>query len=555
MKCGKIIILCALTLATIASGQGGYNPDTLNPPTTAWSLNWLLHPNDGTALTDLGHTAWSQVWITHPDDATALTDLGLSTYFQGLIAHADANELRPDLHLPYEINVRDDPYLAAGDGVTDDTAAFTAALADCAPGGTVLVPAGDYRLTTLTLGAGDDYKTLSGVGWDSRLVFAAAAESIHIPTGAQNVRLRDLEIDGNDIATQLYAAGSYLIIERCHIYGHTTRQVHLRANMGTLRDCKIHSEVAAGCDQVILAEYNDWTIDHCQLNGQTDCNIVDVNAVETVLMQKGRIINSQLESWPVSGAGIGLRDNAESLDIVGNYFESTGGIAIYAGPHLYKALNIQRNWVGTASDAVVLNRLSYAGQVTITHNTFFQHVDITNGATTDPNHWSRLPRLNIHDNAFQSNRSAMVELNNKYYCNEIRSTMRTNTTWGVASVQFVGFERETTDATETTLFEIYVPDTGGAISAQAIRVHAEFLACDDWTMGNTAEWYESDAVVRNPASCTIIAEDDTGLGDGSAAGWACSWDVTGDLTRLRITGQAGITVLWQGDIEIAWKGI
>ncbi len=47
-----------------------------------------------------------------------------------------------------EVNVKDAPYSAAGDGTTDDTAAVQAAVTDCstAGGGTVLFPSGDYRV-------------------------------------------------------------------------------------------------------------------------------------------------------------------------------------------------------------------------------------------------------------------------------------------------------------------------------------------------------------------------------------------------------------------------
>lgn len=45
------------------------------------------------------------------------------------------------------VDVRSEPYGAKGDGVTDDTAAIVAALADCAPGGVVLLPGGTYLVS------------------------------------------------------------------------------------------------------------------------------------------------------------------------------------------------------------------------------------------------------------------------------------------------------------------------------------------------------------------------------------------------------------------------
>ena len=47
----------------------------------------------------------------------------------------------------YAINVKDYPYLAKGDGVTDDTAAIQAAIDAYPGGGIIFIPTGRYRLT------------------------------------------------------------------------------------------------------------------------------------------------------------------------------------------------------------------------------------------------------------------------------------------------------------------------------------------------------------------------------------------------------------------------
>src|SRR3989304_3354947 len=48
---------------------------------------------------------------------------------------------------PVFVNVKDAPYNAKGDGVTDDTAAIQKAINDCPEGKAVYIPAGTYRLT------------------------------------------------------------------------------------------------------------------------------------------------------------------------------------------------------------------------------------------------------------------------------------------------------------------------------------------------------------------------------------------------------------------------
>src|SRR5258708_23528196 len=53
---------------------------------------------------------------------------------------------------PTAINVKNAPYNAKGDGVSDDTAAINAALVNCAAGSAVLLPAGNYFLSnTITI--------------------------------------------------------------------------------------------------------------------------------------------------------------------------------------------------------------------------------------------------------------------------------------------------------------------------------------------------------------------------------------------------------------------
>jgi hypothetical protein len=78
----------------------------------------------------------------------ALATLGLSTG-AGLVGFSHANTYPTATvgnHLKRFICVTDAPYLAVGDNSTDNTAAFTAALA-AAAGGTLYVPRGFYRVT------------------------------------------------------------------------------------------------------------------------------------------------------------------------------------------------------------------------------------------------------------------------------------------------------------------------------------------------------------------------------------------------------------------------
>ena len=132
------------------------------------------------------------------------------------------------------LNVVD--YGATGDGTTNDTAAFTAALAALpAAGGTVFVPAGTYRVDNVVISK--DNVHLIGMGWGSIIQsLTTGADVIRIDlVGAETTRrdivIKDLYIKGRGTGTSghgitnrhsgtLFAAASdtnldYTVIEHC----------------------------------------------------------------------------------------------------------------------------------------------------------------------------------------------------------------------------------------------------------------------------------------------------------------------------------------------------
>lgn len=98
-----------------------------------------------------------------------------------------------------DINVKDAPFNATGDGSTDDTVAVQAALdAAEAVGCGVYFPAGTYRLLEFTIpsnckvyGDGQGATTLKAVDG------AVLNILLNVPTTSSNVRVRDLTMDGN----------------------------------------------------------------------------------------------------------------------------------------------------------------------------------------------------------------------------------------------------------------------------------------------------------------------------------------------------------------------
>jgi hypothetical protein len=109
---------------------------------------------------------------------------------------ASLAQLRTQIGLPV-FNVRATPYGAVGDGTTNDSAAFNAAIvaANAAGGGIVYVPAGTYRLVTTATLLSNVH--LEGEGPTSLLV--GASTGMHVLTvGADQTRgsIRQLAITG-----------------------------------------------------------------------------------------------------------------------------------------------------------------------------------------------------------------------------------------------------------------------------------------------------------------------------------------------------------------------
>jgi hypothetical protein len=122
----------------------------------------------------------------------------------------DPDEMLFDASTPYAagtvgaklsqtISVKDEPYGAVGDGVTDDTAAVQAALDAGGPGSRVLVPRGFYKIAgTLTRHPG---QIIEGEGWETTVgTYALAGGSVLVQTSVSDIPL--IEIAGASDAAQ-----------------------------------------------------------------------------------------------------------------------------------------------------------------------------------------------------------------------------------------------------------------------------------------------------------------------------------------------------------------
>jgi Pectate lyase superfamily protein len=162
------------------------------------------------------------------------------------------------------VNVKQAPYNAVGNGVTDDTNAVRSAIAaaGAAGGGTVFFPAGKYRVGWLTLAQPN--VELRGVGpWydvGSVLLYYASATygNNHLVTvSAGNCRIRGLVLDGSggalrqagitpgsgDGASCLTVGAAAFMAARCQFLNAYNKQVVVSGTRGaTFLDCAFDAE-------------------------------------------------------------------------------------------------------------------------------------------------------------------------------------------------------------------------------------------------------------------------------------------------------------------------
>jgi len=267
MKSRAFPILLLLFVASWAVGQT-VNPGRVNVVTTPWSVNWLTHNNDAAALTDLGYSAWEQSLIGSADLPAWLGTAGAGAPAIALVDDATWPAWAATAQFGTH-NARH--YGAKGDGVTDDTTALNNAIAGAGVYGTVYLPPGTYRFSSLHLynpitlqgaetvrnrwnsyGAGT---TLLADGTvDPAILIGGAAGSVVVESGgniAEGIRLRNvllrpaggtgrgILIDGSITLDIDRSCARDIEFDNLHLVGFTDHNVELLGNVFDVRfhDC------------------------------------------------------------------------------------------------------------------------------------------------------------------------------------------------------------------------------------------------------------------------------------------------------------------------------
>jgi hypothetical protein len=269
----------------------------------------------------------------------------------GLTGKVDKNSL---MH-----NVKD--YGAVGDGVVDDTAAITAALAD---GGITYFPAGTYSNTGLTLASGAHLRGVGSGGYVKnyapayqpsvaqsmrstlKLMNGANAHCLTAPAGTAHGVIEQLEIDGNK-TNQTAGGGCCIYLPNAtnaeeaqwkfnKIYVHDARLHGLY--IGTNRQgCSTAQSVYFACGASdssagsgIIIAGTDTTVDTCLVGVAWGDSIKILSSVNRIVNTE---VFSNITSGTTTGVGIAIADGFTCTRniIMGCTIDRCAGHGIYVG--------------------------------------------------------------------------------------------------------------------------------------------------------------------------------------------------------------------------------
>ncbi len=318
------------------------------------------------------------------------------------------------------INVKDPAFGAKGDGVTDDTAAFAAALAAlpsggtqaAGDGGTIFIPRGTYLIDNFN--PNKHQVNLQGAGMQTTILKGRVAGSGDT-TGVINIfnvsrgSIRDLTLDGNGLKTHCLGfcptttgtgSGNWTT-ENVLMYGGTTDCLVIGNDTNNpdvssiiFIKCAVqggsfgssnpsNSQILVRGSNTLLINWHNGVIGGGQIQRTVKITAGDFNMYDV------QFINSTL--WTIEAAGGQVR-------VYGGHAEGTGGFlatlssdpqGLASGQHMILDAQITNTGVNTSNRAV----LHEAGRRMFIAGSFFnENVDVGNALTS--------AQLSVYGNTF-----------------------------------------------------------------------------------------------------------------------------------------------------------
>ena len=202
---------------------------------------------------------------------------------------------------------------ASGDGASDDTAAFAAALAfllgqpALAHGGVLYVPAGAYRITSALMVPTSGAFTLQGDGWISQIIWDTASNLFQWPssTPASNMLIQDIMVT----VPSSWAPSSTSVFAFSFPAGLTQSLIrHIKIDNPSFKGYGI-----SGIDMGLVSDTNE--VVNCVLWQLTGTGI-RVGKGSEIRISGGRVISLGPLASPVGSIGIHVTGNNGGVHVV-----------------------------------------------------------------------------------------------------------------------------------------------------------------------------------------------------------------------------------------------